>query len=385
MKKLSFLAAIAVLFFTVSCKDNTVTPTENNNPTGLKFNSETALEKVDEADIDEDGFSLPASFSLGGPPIIDQGNTSKCVAFSGAYYIVSMYNGVTSTDLSKSGSPDFLYGQYKKINKDVDCDKGCFLFSDASDGTVGAAEILKQYGTTSWTQMPFVDANACPLITAGLLTQAESNKIKGYYRLDKTESSKVEELKSWIYSGYPLFFGVEIDQGFQDLKANDIYTAKSGKSEGGHAMVCVGFDDAKKAFKIANSWGPNWATNGFTWIDYTFFTKLLAENGAEIGILTPNATQRVNMGKVSPIACGNANWGDILIKNNRNEEIAVEMTGTNYTNDDARNIDAKEMQLFAKAPKGDIKVRILTANKATLIKEYTVTVASCNEIVLDVN
>ena len=385
MKKLSILAAIAVLFFTVGCKDNTTTPDVNDNPTGLKINTPGSLENVNEADIDEDGFSLPASFVLNGPPIINQGETSKCVAFSGGYYIISMYNGVTSTDLSKSGSPDFLYGQYKKVNKDADCADGCFLFSDASTGIVGAAEILKQYGTTSWTDMPFVNANACPIVTTALVTQAESNKIKGYYRLDKTEFTKVEELKSWIYAGYPLFFGVNIDQGFQDLKSGDVYSAKSGKSYGGHAMVCVGFDDAKKAFKIANSWGADWATNGFTWIDYTFFTKLLAEGTPEIGILTPNAAQRINMGKVSPISCGNANWGDILIKNNRNEEIAVEMTGTNYTNDDARNIDAKEMQLFAKAPKGDIKVRILTSNKATLIKEYTVTVASCNEVVLDVN
>ena len=384
MKKLFFLAAIAALCFTTSCKDNTVTPI-NDNPTGLLLNTPTALENVNEADIDEKGFTLPASFSLNGPPIVNQGETSKCVTFSAGYYITSMYNGVTSTDLNKAGSPDFLYGQYKKINKDAECNKGCFLFSDASNGITGAAEILKQYGTTSWAQMPFEDANVCPNITSTLVTQAENNKIKGYYRLDKTESSKVTELKSWIYAGYPLFFGVDIDQAFQDLKAGDIYTAKAGKSYGGHAMVCVGYDDAKKAFKIANSWGPTWADNGFTWIDYTFFTKLLTEDGGEIGILTPNATQRVNMGKVSPIACGSANWGDILVKNTRSEEIAIEIVSINYNNTNARNVDAKEMQLFTKIPKGDIIVRVLTANKASLIKEYTATVASCNEIVLDVN
>lgn len=384
MKKLFFLAAIAALCFTTSCKDNTVTPI-NDNPTGLLLNTQTALENVNEADIDEKGLTLPASFSLNGPPIIDQGVTSKCVTFSAGYYITSMYNGVTSTDLNKAGSPDFLYGQYKKINKDAECSKGCYLFSDASNGITGAAEILKQYGTTSWAQMPFEDANACPNITSISVTQAENNKIKGYYRLDKTESSKIAELKSWIYAGYPLFFGINIDQGFQDLKAGDVYSAKSGKSDGGHAMVCVGYDDAKKAFKIANSWGPTWADNGFTWIDYTFFIKLLTEDGGEVGILTPNATQRVNMGKVSPIACGSANWGDILIKNTRNEEIAIEIVGINYNNTNARNVDAKEMQLFAKIPKGDIIVRVLTANKASIIKEYTATVVSCNEIVLDVN
>jgi Papain family cysteine protease len=384
MKKLSLFAALAVLFFAISCKDNTEN-VENDNPTGLKFNTNNALEDVEEADIDEDGITLPASFTLAGPPIINQGNTSKCVAFSAGYYITSMYNGVTATNLDKSGSPDYLYGQYKKINKDNDCADGCYLFDDDSQGITGAAEILKTYGTTSWNQMPFVDANACPLTNATLETQAAANRIKDYYRLDKKEAGNTTELKSWLYAGYPLFFGIVIDQAFQDLEGSEIYSAKGGDADGGHAMVCVGYDDAKKAFKIANSWGADWADNGYTWIDYTFFTKLLNEDGAEVGVLIPNDIQRINMGKVSPIACGNAKWGDILLNNNRNQEIAIEMTGTNYTNDDADNIDAQESEFFTRIPQGTVKIKVLSADKATTIKEYTVTVSSCKEVILDIN
>jgi hypothetical protein len=384
MKKKILIYTLFALSFTACKKD---VPSDGSGGTGLKPNTISSIEKVDEADIDEDGTALPAKFILNGPAIGDQGQTSKCVAYSAAYYIIGMYNGSTAMDLDKSGSPDFLYGQYKKINNDNNCSEGCYLFNDDANNIKGAAEILLNFGTTSWNQLPTTSENACSVISPDLITQATSNKIKDYYRLDKTEYTDVMELKNWLYAGYPLWMGVTIDDGFQKLKAGEVWSKASGKTHGGHAMVIVGYDDAKNAFKIANSWGSDWAEEGYGWVDYDYFIKLLKEDGApEIGILIPNDIQRINMSKVSPIACGNANWGDITINNSLAQEIAIEMTGVNnYNNNEMGNIDTKEAQFFTKIPQGAIKVKILTANKSAILKEYTVNVTSCKEVVLDVN
>jgi hypothetical protein len=382
MKK-QFIFILLIALFVSSCQTGE-TDIDTSGGTGLKQNSPSSLENVDEADIDEDNHTLPSEFTLSGPPIVDQGETSKCVAFSGGYYIIGMYNGVTTTNLDKSGSPDFMYAQYKKINSDTDCGDGCFLFNEGN--TLGGAEILLQYGTTSWRQLPFVDANTCSVINSTLVSQAAVNKIKDYYRLSPEEAQDVEELKSWLYAGYPLWIGVQIDEGFQELEAGEVWKKARGNNEGGHAMVIVGYDDDKKAFKIANSWGTDWADNGFGWADYTYFTsKILALPDAEIGVLMPNDAQRIIMGNVTPIGCGKSGWGDIVINNNLSQEIAVEMSGANnYKNDDTTNIYSKDSEIYVGIPKGAIKVKVFNASKSTLLKEYDVNVSQCKEVVLEV-
>jgi hypothetical protein len=389
MKKVFRLSALLVCFFFSfnSCQIIDVDTDDNEYGTGYKSNSPGAIEEVDEADFDEDIFDLPESFVLDGPPIVSQGETSQCVAFSGAYYILGMYNGLKGNmqNLNKAPSPEFAYAYFKKINKDTDCTDGCFLFSDTSEGITGMADILLEHGTCSWNQMPFVESMTCALTNSTQVSQAEANRISDYYRLSKNEFTNTNELKSWIYAGFPLWFAVDVDGGFQDLGAGDIWKKASGKNEGGHAMVIMGFDNKKNAFKIANSWGTEWADNGYGWVDYDYLTKLLKKADTEIGILYPNESQRAVFNKLTPASCGNANWGDLVIVNNRKQEIAVEMTGVNYTNTDAENIDAEEEQYFGGVPKGDIKVKIFNANKSTLIKEYTVKISTCQEVELLVN
>jgi C1A family cysteine protease len=355
--------------------------------TGYLKNSDKALENVDEADFDEDIFNLPESFILDGPPIANQGETSQCVAFSGAYYILGMYNGLkgNSQNLNIAPSPEFAFAYFKKINNDSKCGDGCFLFSDPSENIIGMADILKNYGTCSWNQMPFVEQKTCAFTNSTQVEQAKVNKIDDYYVLSKNEFTNTDELKSWLYAGYPLWFAVDVDAGFADLKASAVWNKASGKNEGGHAMVIMGYDNKKNAFKIANSWGTEWADKGYGWVDYAYLTKLLKQDGNEIGILYPNEAQKPVFNKLSPASCGNANWGDLVVVNNLKQEIAIEMTGTNYENKDAENIDSEEEQFFAGMPKGTLKVKVFTANKATLIKEYNVNVTTCEQTELVVN
>jgi Papain family cysteine protease len=385
MKKTNFLAIfIATALLIVTACDKTSTQKSTADGTGCKFNSKAELEKVTEADFDEDIFNTPASFSLDGPPIISQGATNKCVSFSSGYYITGMYNGLTSNSSSQdaAGSVEFMHAQYKKINND-DCAEGAFLFDEG--GTVGMSEILAAYGTCKWGQLPFVESKACTVIPSNLTTEAAKNKIGGFERLDKATYSNTGELKAWLYAGFPLWFAVEADDAFQNLKGAEVWKSASGEASG-HAMVIVGWDDAKNAFKIANSWGTDWADNGYGWVDYSYLKTLLAVEGSTIGVIYPNDNQRAVFNKLSPASCGNAGWGDLYIQNKRGEEIAVEMSGANnYTNNDAENIDANEQQSFSGIPKGNITVKVFDAKKTALIKEYTVTVAQCDDVVLTVD
>jgi C1A family cysteine protease len=48
---------------------------------------------------------------------------------------------------------------------------------------------------------------------------------------------------------------------------------QSEKLMGGHAVLCVGYDDAKKVFIIRNSWGDQWGDKGYFYMPYSYATN----------------------------------------------------------------------------------------------------------------
>jgi hypothetical protein len=371
------------VFLTTSCSkiDDPVSPPKVVNGTGLNKNTSGALEAVSEADFNDELLVSPAIFSLDGPPIVTQQETSKCSAFSSAYFIIGLYNGLNSAsqDFDKAGSPEFAYTYYKKINND-DCKSGSYMFNQTN--VVGMAEILETVGTTSWNQLPFVNSNVCTITNATQITQATVNKIGGYARLDEDQFTNTDELKRWIYGGYPLWFGVDIDDTFSDL-GSKIWTSSPGKSEGGHAMTLVGWDDSKKAFKIANSWGKEWGENGYGWVSYDHLKKLLTDSPT-IGVLFPNERQKTLFSKLTPSSCGNASWGEVEIENKTSNEVAIELIGKNYSNKKT-TIDANDNEQYITVPKGEVKVKVLDPSRTTILKEYTINVIQCGYVSVAIN
>jgi C1A family cysteine protease len=46
--------------------------------------------------------------------------------------------------------------------------------------------------------------------------------------------------------------------------------ARGEKVVGGHCVVAVGYDDAKRTFIIRNSWGTSWGMKGYCTIPYEY-------------------------------------------------------------------------------------------------------------------
>jgi C1A family cysteine protease len=41
----------------------------------------------------------------------------------------------------------------------------------------------------------------------------------------------------------------------------------------GHSMLAVGYDDARNAFRVQNSWGRGFGEACYAWVSYEFWTR----------------------------------------------------------------------------------------------------------------
>jgi C1A family cysteine protease len=116
-----------------------------------------------------------------------------------------------------------------------------------------------------------------------------------YFRLDPPGSSGEEVLtaaKNYLAAGVPSMFGLTIYASItRPKKPGEIpYPAKRENAVGGHALVAVGYDDARTvqnptdrkkktgAFLVRNSWGESWGEEGYGWLPYEYALRGVAED-----------------------------------------------------------------------------------------------------------
>lgn len=200
------------------------------------------------------------------PEVGSQGKQGSCVAWATGYYLKSFQenyedfeNGITT--LANEMSPAFIYNQIKV----TDCSGGSVI----QDGL----DILMSQGIVDWNVMIY-NENECELLpTEPEKVLAQPNKIEEYYYLDP--EMVFEQTKAALINKQPVVIAIKIDRsyfGARDLNGEYIYQ-KFISNDGGHAMLVVGYDDKRNAFKVVNSWGKEWGNQGFVWIDYKAFKE----------------------------------------------------------------------------------------------------------------
>jgi hypothetical protein len=206
--------------------------------------------------------TIPTSFELTTPPVGNQGNEGICVPFAIAYAARSIeyYYSTNASGYSNSTdvfSPEYAYNLTK--------------FSDCGSGTSMTAvlDLLQQQGVCTWQMMPYNDLNGCSLMPDNSQTQNAGNyKIASYAKI--TNSDKVA-IKTMIASKHPVIATILADNSFVNAKTGFLWKVYSGAGLLPHTLIICGYDDAKNAYKVMNSWGTTWGDAGYSWIDYDFF------------------------------------------------------------------------------------------------------------------
>ncbi len=209
-----------------------------------------------------DPSKLPKAFELQDwGEVFDQFDLGACVGW-GVYYALRWVLKKRGIKLEPSVLFDYFLGR-KLAGYPTNEDTGMTV----RDGYKAVAH----YGICTASTWPY-DVNKFstePPETA--FTEAKKYPTFRYLSLD----SDINYLKKCLVDGYPITFGAALFASFmtsQTARSGNIPVpnVKTESRAGGHCMTIVGYDDAKKAFKVCNQWGTSWGQKGFCWFPYDY-------------------------------------------------------------------------------------------------------------------
>jgi C1A family cysteine protease len=186
----------------------------------------------------------------------DQGRQNSCVAWAAAYvraYEERARQGLfAEADSAPLFSPSFVYNQ---INRG----------RDVGARIPEALRLVAKDGIAPLWAMPYVEGDFLSRPDGGTRALARRFRSHGWRRLNPRD---VDEVRASLGAGFPVIVAARVDSAFSRIAPGQVWSDTVPQGRRGHAMVLVGYDDDRGAFKVINSWGQRWAEGGFGWISY---------------------------------------------------------------------------------------------------------------------
>jgi len=207
-------------------------------------------------------------------PPYDQGPIGSCTAnaIAGAIQF-DRYKLKQSPDFTPSRL--FIYYNERAMEHSIPIDAGAQI----RDGIKSVA----RQGACKETTWPYDPVEADPQTSlfpphsapvtkpsAAAVHEARDYQAVSYFRVLQSLS----QIKGCLADGFPFVFGFSVYDSLYDAAGNPVTVLPmpSGTDNllGGHAVLAVGYDDAKRLFTIRNSWGPNVQDHGYFYMPYSY-------------------------------------------------------------------------------------------------------------------
>jgi hypothetical protein len=190
-------------------------------------------------------------------PPRDQGPLNSCVAYAliGAYELELR----RTVEAEYNGSELQVYLDARQQGNFFPKDVGCYprdALKIAKNNGI-APEKLCPYDVEKFNEQP----------TALAKSFERWFRIASYHRLWELQTVKQE-----IFLGHPVIASIPVFENFR--QGQGIIPKGEGEVEGYHAVQFIGYDDERQAFRILNSWGPNWRDKGRAWLSYDYLNGL---------------------------------------------------------------------------------------------------------------
>lgn len=204
-------------------------------------------------------------------PVFDQGDEGSCTAHAGA----GLFEYLQLEEIKKNnpGPEIFVANQYTAASRQFIywCERDLDGTTDQDSGAQirDCVKAMATFGVCREKIWPYTSQNM--YIKPGDVAYADAvnHKITTYTRLVSHD-----QMKACLANGYPFMFGIFV---YQSLESEEV--AATGKVPmpqpdeqciGGHAIMCVGYDDTNRWFIIRNSWGPSWGDGGYFYLPYAY-------------------------------------------------------------------------------------------------------------------
>ncbi len=192
------------------------------------------------------------------PAVRSQFTTSTCVSWAATYAAASYALRARGPAAALTLSPSFTYNQ---VSHDQWCGRGTKISATLN--------LLRDVGALPIEEFAFDGGWCGRQPTPAQLERARQFRIKAWAAFDATAVIKVKEQ---LARGVPVVFAMNVTRKVRALRGDAVLDEDDVPGEG-HAMVAVGYDDAKQAFLIQNSWGPSWGNKGYGWFGYDFWKR----------------------------------------------------------------------------------------------------------------
>ncbi|MCX5704450.1 MAG: cysteine protease [Candidatus Omnitrophica bacterium] len=239
-------------------------------------------------------FSVPASVDLRQwcSPVENQMNLGSCTAHAGMGIVEYFERRAHGKHIE--GSRLFVYKTTRNLMK-VTGDTGAWLRN-----VMGALVLCGVPDEKYWpyTDKPGAEPDGFDREPpAFVYSVADNFEALKYFCHDPVganvpAATVLSTVKQYLAAGIPSMFGFWGFPSFDNtnIKGGIPYPCAGEQAIWGHAIVAVGYDNAKKikntkcnketigALLIRNSWGKGWGDNGYGWLPYDYVLNKLAKD-----------------------------------------------------------------------------------------------------------
>ncbi len=207
------------------------------------------------------------------PASDSQGGQGSCAAWAVSYYANGFLQAKDNdfTEAHNASNKSHLMSPawvYNKINYGVD--SGSNWYRNHA--------LISSVGNADWETMPYDWRDLIGWGDEDAWRIAPRYRVKSTYDMASTSSTMV--IKAWLAEGYLLPMAFDANM-YSHLSDDDIISSvEYSSSTTNHANTIVGYNDSitadgeAGAFKIVNSWGATWSTDGYWWMTYDALAEL---------------------------------------------------------------------------------------------------------------
>jgi hypothetical protein len=206
-------------------------------------------------------FSLPACVA------------NACADMMEAATVFDKVLGGMALDLARSSTPD-LSRMFIWWNARNEMDPNQTNNPNAGTYNRLAMDVLARFGVPTEARWPYDSLKATTRPSIMSYREAYPNRFDAFYSIDSDGDARLRAIIQALNAKHNVLFGTALANSFMSYAGGSVihHPGTFDSIVGRHAMVICGWDPARQAFKVRNSWSSGWGEAGYWWASVDYMT-----------------------------------------------------------------------------------------------------------------